>query len=84
VVNFVPVLKKELKNIIHGNDSSQNDYRSMLLSSLKFCIQNFQEVAEDAVQFLSDYYLTQQKLDEASTKAIADIIYDLMERYPMI
>jgi len=53
-----------------------------LLSTLQYCVQNFQDVAEDAVEFLTENYLTQTKLDDAATKIIADAIYDVMERYP--
>jgi coatomer subunit beta len=55
-----------------------------LLSNLQYCVQNFQDIAEDAVDFLSEHYLTQSKLDDTATKVIADIIYDVMERYPML
>jgi hypothetical protein len=55
-----------------------------LLSTLEYCAQTFQEVAEDAVEFLADSYLTQSKLSEGSTKFIANIICDVMERYPKI
>jgi len=50
--------------------------------SLQYCINNFQEVAEDAVELLCENFLSQSKLDENSTKVIADILSASMERYP--
>lgn len=50
--------------------------------TLQYCIDNFQDIAEDAVGVICESLLSQPKLDEGSTKVIADILSNSMERYP--
>jgi len=82
VVTFFPILKKELKAVCYSNEPAEVEYRSLLLTTLQYCINNFQETAEDAVEVLCENFLSQPKLDENSTKIIADILSASMERYP--
>lgn len=52
--------------------------------TLQYCIDNFQDIAEEAIGVLCENFLTQSKLDDSSTKVIADILTDSLERYPSL
>jgi len=82
VITFFPILKKELKAVCFSNEPAEVEYRSLLLVTLQYCIDNFQDIAEDAVGVICESLLSQPKLDEGSTKVIADILSNSMERYP--
>lgn len=84
VLIFFPLLKKELKGIANSSEAIDTEYRNLLLNHLVYCVQNFAEVAEDAVDFLIENYLSQSKLDDVSTKLVAAIIQDVMERHSIL
>lgn len=54
------------------------------MHSLQYCVEHFEGIVEDALEFICECFLAQAKLDDASSKQIVLILNNLLENHPKL